>query len=891
MRHEKPAVSLLLGIARSYLQRGWMPLPVPFRSKNPGFDGWQNITVTEADLPLHFNEHRQNIGVLLGRVSGDLADVDLDCTEAISLAPYFLPATGAIFGRQTRPRSHWLYVAPVPNKVTFTNPVTGKRLVEILTNGQQAIFPGSAHKDTGELVQWYEEGEAARISATDLIQAAQRLASATLLAQHWPQEGSRQDAALALAGGLLRADCTEDEAAHFIEAVCRAAQDEETHKRVRTVVDTVAKLQKGAHVTGWPTLAKIIDNRVVDRVCEWLAIRTEARDSASASERDGSTNTHGYTVKDGCLARWKPTRDGQTLIPLCNFAARIVADVIEDDGAAERRVYEVQGKLASRHTYSTVNVSADEFGAMRWMDRLLGAATTVYASQSEHVRCAVRLLSDRIAQSTIYTHTGWREIDGYLYYLHSGGAIGGEGNITGITVRLPDTLSRFELPDPPRGNDLVCAIRHHLNAAALADTRLTYPLFGACWASVLGDCDFALHLSGDTGAGKSEIVAIAQSHFGKGFDREHLPASWSSTGNSLERLAHAAKDAVLIVDDFAPAGTPSDTARLHREADRLLRAQGNQAGRLRLKSDTSFNAARAPRGLIISTGEDIPSGSSLRARMWVLEVEKTGATRKGSIDFSLLTETQRQARAGVYSGVTAAFAQWLAPRYAEIRATAPEEVATLRNEFAARLTGHKRHATTMAKLMRAWSIFLTFARDVGALSDYEKDSLIGQMKIVLLQVAARQETHQASQDPATRFLELIVAALNTGQAHISSMTDGEPPFESNSFGWRNGDRQGKHVGWTNQTYVYLQPDAAFSLVSELSNRSGSALTLSQTTLWKRLYERTLLVREEGRETLKSRVTINGRRLSVVTFKAETFHGAELCDQTLTNLTTEETTDK
>src|SRR5436305_5906480 len=145
-----------LEVARSYLQRGWMPLPVPFRSKNPGFNGWQKFTTTEADLPQHFNGQQQNIGVLLGKISGDLVDVDLDCAEAVALAPHFLLTTGAIFGRQTRPRSHWLYVAPIPSKVTFTDPITGKRLIEILTNGQQAIFPGSAHKDTGELVQWYE---------------------------------------------------------------------------------------------------------------------------------------------------------------------------------------------------------------------------------------------------------------------------------------------------------------------------------------------------------------------------------------------------------------------------------------------------------------------------------------------------------------------------------------------------------------------------------------------------------------------------------------------------------------------------------------------------------------------------------------------------------------
>jgi hypothetical protein len=252
-----------------------MPLPVPFRSKNPGFEGWQNFTVTEATLPKYFSGTQQNIGVLLGKASGDLADVDLDCAEAVALAKDFLPATGAIFGRQTRPRSHGLYVAPIPSKATFIDPVSGKRLIEILTNGQQAIFPGSAHKDTGEPVRWYEDGEPACVSESELLLAVKRHAAATLLALHWPQEGSRQDAALALGGGLLRAGWPENETARFIEAVCDAAGDEETRERVKSVCYTLRKLEAGGHATGWPTLADIVDKRIIGRVCEWLDIHAQ----------------------------------------------------------------------------------------------------------------------------------------------------------------------------------------------------------------------------------------------------------------------------------------------------------------------------------------------------------------------------------------------------------------------------------------------------------------------------------------------------------------------------------------------------------------------------------------------------------------------------------------
>lgn len=269
--------SLPLDIARSYLLRRWMPLPVPTRSKNPGFKDWQNFRVTEADLSQHFNGKPQNIGVLLGAASGNLVDVDLDCTEAVTLAPYFLPTTGAIFGRETRPRSHWLYVAPIPKKVAFIDAITGKRLIEVLTNGQQSIFPGSEHEGTGELVRWYEGGEPAHVSEETLITTVKRHAAATLLAVHWPREGSRQETALALAGGLLRAGISEADTAHFIKAVCHAAGDEETRSRVNTACYTQRKLEEGASVTGWPTLAKLIDERIVSQVCQWLAISEDSR--------------------------------------------------------------------------------------------------------------------------------------------------------------------------------------------------------------------------------------------------------------------------------------------------------------------------------------------------------------------------------------------------------------------------------------------------------------------------------------------------------------------------------------------------------------------------------------------------------------------------------------
>src|SRR5688572_9433068 len=49
------------------------------------------------------------IGVKCGPKSGGHLDADLDCAEAVFFAPLFLPLTDAVFGRKSKPSSHYFY--------------------------------------------------------------------------------------------------------------------------------------------------------------------------------------------------------------------------------------------------------------------------------------------------------------------------------------------------------------------------------------------------------------------------------------------------------------------------------------------------------------------------------------------------------------------------------------------------------------------------------------------------------------------------------------------------------------------------------------------------------------------------------------------------------------
>src|SRR5262249_51470909 len=140
-----------------------------------------------------------NVGILLGENSGGLVDVDLDSSEAISLAPHFLPATGAIFGRMSKPRSHHLYrVKPAPATTRFCD-IGGSCLVELRSTRAQTVFPPSTHP-SGETIEWCVLKEPAQVDGEKLMRSVSLLAGGVLLVRHYPLEGSRQDLALALSG-------------------------------------------------------------------------------------------------------------------------------------------------------------------------------------------------------------------------------------------------------------------------------------------------------------------------------------------------------------------------------------------------------------------------------------------------------------------------------------------------------------------------------------------------------------------------------------------------------------------------------------------------------------------------------------------------------------------
>lgn len=167
--------------AIAYSRRGMSVIPVPDRSKNPGFRGWQEMRLGFLELPQHFNGHAQNIGLLTGEPSEWLIDVDLDHVRAIELADDYLPPTSSEFGRPSKPRSHRIYRVTAPIMTKKYRSKSAGMIVELRSSGAQTVIPPSTH-ETGEPIRWTTPwADPAEIAPQDLQDAVKNLANAVLV--------------------------------------------------------------------------------------------------------------------------------------------------------------------------------------------------------------------------------------------------------------------------------------------------------------------------------------------------------------------------------------------------------------------------------------------------------------------------------------------------------------------------------------------------------------------------------------------------------------------------------------------------------------------------------------------------------------------------------------
>jgi hypothetical protein len=280
-----------LSAARDLLRRGIMPLPIKPGKKNPTIPGWQNLTIDATNVDRYFSGADLNVGGRMGAKSGGLVDVDLDSAVTMQLAPRFLPRTEAVYGRDGKPKSHWLYRCDpddLESRGSFPfHDAGGSVIVELRigggAKGAQSVMPGSVHS-SGELVRWDSDGVPAQVDYAHLKMCVQQLAVAAVLLEHFTGDRVRHDRSLGVGGFLARAGWPEEAIARVIEVICALCGSQNVENHATSAGGAVAALAAGEHVRGYPWLQENLGEAVAKRLAKIVGFRTVAPEPEPVSE-------------------------------------------------------------------------------------------------------------------------------------------------------------------------------------------------------------------------------------------------------------------------------------------------------------------------------------------------------------------------------------------------------------------------------------------------------------------------------------------------------------------------------------------------------------------------------------------------------------------------------
>jgi hypothetical protein len=431
-----------------------------------------------------------------------------------------------------------------------------------------------------------------------------------------------------------------------------------------------------------------------------------------------------------------------------------------------------------------------------------------------------------------------------------------------ITVELAGTLAGYALPAPQ--TDLA---RRRQGFRASLDLRTLAP--GGAMVIVLGMVylaplrpllaahlpDFVGWLVGASGRFKTEYAVLGMQHFGADFTSRNIPSSFTATGNSLERLSHAAKDALLLIDDYYPASDRRSRDAMEVAANRLLRGIGNQSSRSRMHPDTTLRPDLPPRCVALATGEHTPEGHSTNARLLLQPVDTTD-----NLPGLTARLTAAQGAKDLYSETMAAYLQWIAQQWDDLQDQVPRRFRALRDEAAA-LGTHTREPSHIAHVQLAWRVFTACALAAGTITADEREAILKETWRHLQALVTTQDALLHMQTTVPRFLGLLMSGFAAKRIYVRALDDAAPlPSDPQAqdgpeaWGWTTRtieDWQGRPetvydpgqarmVGYIDAEHLYVLPEPLQEYLAQASRAADQAWPVDAKTLYRELDEAHLL---------------------------------------------------
>lgn len=582
------------------------------------------------------------------------------------------------------------------------------------------------------------------------------------------------------------------------------------------------------------------------------------RDSLRKKAKEEEDERPSYYVENGAYHH-----QGRRV---CSFTAQIQEEVQRDDGQGVTTHYRISGIHADGSALPLIEVPADEYRAMGWLCQWPSRAyTEAGRAAQEHARTAIQALSSP-SRRTVYAATGWRDVCGQHVYVLPGGGIGPDGL---VEVEC-DVEARYHRPALPVSvEEEREALRTSLSLIHLAPREVMGPLIGLLYLAPLRPLlphgvDFVLWLHGQTGAMKSSLAGVVQSHFGE-FSHTHLPGSWEDTPATMEKSAAIYADVIYTIDNLVPAKTLLDQKNMISKVGRLIQMVGDGQSRGRQTSEMQDRQRYRPRAAVLSTAETLPpsDNESTFGRTFAVPLAK------GEVDVEHMTRLQSPELRGQLQKALGAYVRWIAgldwPEKRSALRQVLEEYRTIGRRF---LEGHPRLPGNVALLR----IGLLSLREYGiSLGVEDIEDIYQEATAGLMATGGLDQPSVENPTAVDQWLRALQAMLRSRVVCVA------PSTSASLFPDCEKGRPVPCIGWRDGEEVLFDPDVSYH---EVTRYLGDQWRCSQTELHRQLLDAVTVVdghpepvsvlarldREGGKRRVTRKATTGDGRPRVLTVR-------------------------
>ena len=520
--------------------------------------------------------------------------------------------------------------------------------------------------------------------------------------------------------------------------------------------------------------------------------------------------------------------------PLCNFFITGVKKVV---------VNGVRGMIDSALDFCvafdgdevTIRVKEEQWNSFYDEVRKKCPGASYSMEGSKHSRWLEKYLGACIKNAPIeseYLVPGWHEADGKLIFIHDGRTFPGIRCKTGKYIEVDPKLSYVAAF---RGAWKILRLAKDLPKILIPFLFTHLGLLVSIFCRAGYQPKFLLFIVGESGALKTEFAkALFALYSG---ESRQVMATFKDTLTALEVKLSRRGDGTLVIDDYHPNESTSESKAMAEKLEKIVRYQGDGIAKGRSNVNLELKEDLTARCLVACTGEFVSGGESSMLRLLLIEL------KKGEISGTELETFQNNPRllATHWQG----FLYYVEAHVDEVIAFIQSNFEKKRREWSCQFS-EKRLVDAATHLELVGAILLSYGQALEVFATEQVAQLHANWKQCILRVVAQSLAWTKQAKPIVMLLEAIEYIV-------------EQKIEIASSREQYGADTAKWMGFVEGELVYFDHKKICAKATQYWRDHGKPRKLPYSDLFAELAERGIskvYSEGKGRKQYYMKVTIS-----------------------------------